>query len=62
MHWPQSGPMWSSKLPEADVTSHGTSQITQIEQVQKRKLLKEVVGPWGLEPQTSTVSILRYNS
>jgi hypothetical protein len=24
-----------------------------------RKLLKKMVGPWGLEPQTSTVSILK---
>jgi len=57
--WQQIALMWSSKLREADVTSHGTSQMAQTSPLQNRKLLKEMVGPCGLEPQTSTVSRLR---
>jgi hypothetical protein len=54
--WPQIALMWSSKLREADVTSQSTSQMAQIKPTQNLKSLKEMVGPCGLEPQTSTVS------
>ena len=38
------------------ITTQGTSQMHRSRLVLPRKLLRRMVGPWGLEPQTSTVS------